>query len=197
MVFLPPQRDVTRQWAEAVAQAVPDATIVVAETEEEALREIPDADAAFGNLGRNLLDKAQQLRWLAAPAIAPPAGYYYDELVAHPVQATNFRGIFNEHIAAYILAFVLALARGLHYYIPQQLRHEYKPRRVDSGTVYLPESTALILGIGGIGGETAKYLSQLGVRVIGVDGRVESPPEGVSELHRPEDLDDLLPQADF
>ena len=197
MVFLPPQRDVTRQWAEAVAQAVPDATIVVAETEEEALREIPDADAAFGNLGRNLLDKAQQLRWLAAPAIAPPAGYYYDELVAHPVQATNFRGIFNEHIAAHILAFVLALARGLHYYIPRQLRHEYKPERTDTGTVYLPESTALILGVGGIGSETAKYLSQLGVRVLGIDARREDTPEGVAELHRPDELDTLLPQADF
>ena len=197
MVFLPPQRDVTRQWAEAVAHAVPDATIVVAETEEEALREIPDADAAFGNLGRNLLDKAQQLRWLAAPALAPPAGYYYDELVAHPVEATNFRGIFNEHIAAHILAFVLALARGLQFYIPRQLRHEYEPERTDTGTVYLPESTALILGVGGIGSETAKYLSQLGVRVLGIDARREDTPEGVAELHRPDELDTLLPQAEF
>src|SRR6188508_2462163 len=197
MVFLPPQREQTREWAEAVAQAVPDATIVVAETEEEALREIPDADAAFGNVPGTILAKAGQLKWLAAPAIAPPAGYYYDDLIAHPVVATNFRGIFNEHIAAHILAFVLALARGLHYYIPQQLRHEYKPRRTDSGTVYLPESTALILGVGGIGGETAKYLSQLGVRVLGVDARRDDIPEGVAELHRPEQLDTLLPQADF
>jgi phosphoglycerate dehydrogenase-like enzyme len=197
MVFLPPQRDVTRQWAEAVAQAVPDATIVVAEDEAEALREIPDADAAFGNLPLNVLTAARQLKWLAAPAIAPPAGYYYDELIAHPVVATNFRGIFNEHIAAHILAFVLALARGLHYYIPRQLRHEYRPERNDTGTVYLPESTALILGVGGIGSETAKYLAGLGVRVLGVDARRHDTPEGIAELHRPDRLDALLPQADF
>ena len=197
MVFLPPQRNETREWAEAVAQAVPEATIVVAETEEEALREIPTADATFGNLHRNLLAEAQQLKWLAAPAIAPPAGYYYDELIAHPVVATNFRGIFNEHIAAHILAFVLALARGLQYYIPQQIRHEYKPRRLDSGTVYLPESTALILGVGGIGAEAAKYLSQLGVKVLGIDARREDVPEGVVSLHQPAELDALLPQADF
>jgi phosphoglycerate dehydrogenase-like enzyme len=197
MVFLPPQREQTREWAEAVAQAVPEATIVVAETEEEALREIPNADAAFGNLNKNLLEKSEQIKWLAAPAIAPPAGYYYDELIAHPLQATNFRGIFNEHIAAHILAFTLALARGLQYYIPQQLRHEYNPRRLDTGTVYLPESTALILGVGGIGAEAARYLSQLGVRVLGVDARREDTPEGVAELHRPDELDSLLPQADF
>lgn len=197
MVFLPPQRDVTRQWAEAVAQAVPDATIVVAEDEAEALREIPNADAAFGNLPQNVLAAAGQLQWLAAPAIAPPAGYYYDELIAHPVVATNFRGIFNEHIAAHILAFVLALARGLHYYIPRQLRHEYRPERTDTGTVYLPESTALILGVGGIGAEAAKYLSQLGVRVVGIDARREDTPEGVVSLHRTDELDSLLPKADF
>jgi phosphoglycerate dehydrogenase-like enzyme len=197
MVFLPPQRDETRQWAEAVARAVPDATVVVAETEEEALREIPDADAAFGNLPQHILAPARQLRWLAAPAIAPPAGYYYQELVDHPVVATNFRGIFNEHIAAHILAFVLALARGFQYYFPRQTRHDYRREPLDTGTVYLPESTALILGVGGIGAEAAKYLSQLGVRVIGVDARREDTPPGVAALHRPDQLDSLLPQADF
>jgi phosphoglycerate dehydrogenase-like enzyme len=197
MVFLPPQREATRTWAEAIAKAVPDATIVVAESDEEARREMPDADAAFGNLTPDLLGLTQKFRWLAAPAIAPPAGYYYPELVDHACQATNFRGIFNEHIAAHILAFTLALARGLHYYIPRQLRHEYMPERLDSGTVYLPESTALILGVGGIGAEAAKYLSHLGVKVIGVDARRDDLPEGVVAMHKPEDLDALLPQADF
>jgi len=197
MVFLPPQRPKSREWAEAVARAVPDATIVVAETEDEALREIPDADAVFGGIPLNVLKKAQQLQWLQAPQIAPPAGFYYPELVDHPVIATNFRGIFNEHIAAHILAFVLAFARGFHYYIPRQIRHEYKPEPLDTGTVYLPESTALILGVGGIGAEAAKYLSQLGVRVIGVDGRIGEPPTGVAELRHPDELDSLLPLADF
>jgi phosphoglycerate dehydrogenase-like enzyme len=197
MVFLPPQNDTTRRWAEATAEAVPDATIVVAENEDEALREIPDADAVFGGIPPQVLAKAQQLRWLQAPQIAPPAGFYYEALVDHPCVATNFRGIFNEHIATHILAFTLAFARGFQYYFPRQVRHEYNRERLDSGTVYLPESTALVLGVGGIGAEVAKYLAQLGVRVIGVDARREDTPEGVAELHRPDELDALLPQADF
>ncbi|MCC7368522.1 MAG: D-2-hydroxyacid dehydrogenase [Chloroflexi bacterium] len=197
MTFLPPQREKTREWAEAIAKAVPEATVVVAETDEEALKEIPDTDAVFGTLNQELLAKAGRLKWIAAPAIAPPAGYYFQRLVEHPSIATNFRGIFNEHIAAHILAFVLAFARGFHYYFPRQLRHEYKPERLDTGTVYLPESTALIMGVGGIGAEAAKYLSQLGVTVIGIDGRVEQAPQGISELHRPEALDAQLGRADF
>jgi len=51
--------------------------------------------------------------------------------------------------------------------------------------------------VGGIGGEAARDLAFLGVRVIGVDARREDTPEGVAELHRPDELDGLLPRADF
>jgi phosphoglycerate dehydrogenase-like enzyme len=35
------------------------------------------------------------------------------------------------------------------------------------------------------------------MRVLGVDPRLEEPSAGLDELHRPEDLLDVLPQADF
>src|ERR1700682_3037008 len=147
-VFLPPQREQTREWARTLAEQVPAMQVVTAETTEDARREIVDADAAFGTLPADILALATRLRWLQAPAIAPPAGYYHPELVRHPLEVTNVRGIFNEHIAAHILAFVLAFARGLHRYIPQQARHEWRPAPLDEGTVYLPGATALIVGGG-------------------------------------------------
>lgn len=196
-VFLPRQSDVTRDWANRLKQQVPELNVQIAESPDEARKLLPQADAAFGTLPVELLDFAAQLRWLQAPAIAPPAGYYYPELVDHPVIVTNFRGIFNEHIAAHILAFVLAFARGFHYYIPQQLRHEWRPAQLDRGVVHLPESTALIVGVGGIGTEAARNCAALGMRVIGVDERRQDRPEGVAELHPPQDLDSLLPGADF
>src|SRR5437764_2713397 len=156
MVFLPPQREETREWARAVADNVAGVEVVVAETPEEAAHHIVDADAAFGTLPPEMLERARRLRWLQAPAAAPPAGYYYPELVSHPVVVTNFRGIFNEHIAAHIMAFVLAFARGLHRYIPLQFQRRWDPAALDSGVTYLPESTALIVGVGGIGAETAR-----------------------------------------
>src|SRR5215210_4098209 len=196
LVFLPPQRDLTRQWAARVAEAVPEVEVVVAETEEQARRDILDAQAAFGTITPDVLDRATELRWLQAPQAAPPAGFYFRELVEHPVVVTNFREIYNDHISAHIMAFVLAFARGLHSYIPQQLRREWKPRKLDTGVVHLPESTALIVGVGGIGSETARLAAAFGMRVIGVDARQEEAPPGVAELHKPESLDQLLPQAD-
>ena len=196
-LMLPPQTDLTRQWARRLSDSVPGMKLVLAEDRNAAAAAIVTADAAFGTLPADLLAKARRLRWLQAPQAAPPAGYYYSELVSHPLTVTNFREIYNDHISAHILAFVLAFARGLHVYIPQQLRREWKKPGEDRGVVPLPGATALIVGLGGIGAETARLLSAFGVRVLAVDARRTERPEPVAELHPPEGLDGLLPQADF
>jgi len=171
--------------------------VVVPETEEAAKKELRDAEAAFGTLSPELLKAATRLRWLQAPAAAPNAGYYYKELIEHPVVVTNFREIYNDHISTHIMAYVLAFARGLHRYLPQQLRREWKPAGEDRGIVHLPEATALVLGVGGIGSEAARHCAHFGMKVIGIDARRKDKPEGVSELHGPDQLDRLLPRADF
>jgi phosphoglycerate dehydrogenase-like enzyme len=196
-VFLPPQTATTREWAQRLAAGQPDLDIVVAEDETQANAAISDADAAFGRLHPQLLARARKLRWLQSPQIAPPAGYFYPELVAHPLVVTNMREIFNDHIGAHIMAYVLAFARGFHYYIPQQLKAVWEPRRLDTGVIHLPEATALIVGLGGIGAEAARLAAAFGITVIGTDARRETAPPGVAEMHRPEALDDLLPRADF
>src|SRR5499426_3765513 len=197
IVMLPPQTATTRSWAARLAAAVPQLSVVVAEDPDQAARALAGAEAAFGTLPASLLKHATRLKWLQAPQAAPPAGFYYPELIAHPAVVTNFREIYNDHIGAHIMAFVLAFARGLHYYMPQQMRREYAPRPHDTGVVHLPEATALILGVGGIGGEAARLCHAFGMRVIGVDARRTHPPQEVEELHTPEKLDELLPQADF
>ena len=197
LVMMPPHTPMRRSWASRVAEDDVGIRVLQPETIEDAQRDIVGADAAFGAVPPEVLKEAQRLRWLQAPQIAPPAGFYHPALVDHPVEVTNFREIFNDHIGAHIMSFVLGFARGLHYYLPQQLNHEYKPRPRDTGVVHLPESTALILGVGGIGGEAARLCNAFGMHVIGVDGRRDDMPEGVAEMHPPERLDDLLPRADF
>ncbi len=197
LVMLPPHTDIIRGWAAQLAKAVPQAQVVVAEGEQQAQHEIVDADGAFGTLTPDLLRRARNLRWLQAPQAAPPAGFYYPELIAHPVVVTNFREIFNDHIGAHIMAFVYAFARGFHYYIPQQLRREWLKPPEDEGVTALPESTALIVGLGGIGAEAARLAAAAGMTVIGTDARRGEPPPHVAEMHPPEALDALLPRADF
>jgi len=197
LLMLPPQEAKTRDWAARVKAAVQGLEVVVAEDEAAARATLARADCAFGTLPPALLPHATRLRWLQAPQAAPPAGYYYSALVQHPVVITNFREIYNDHIGAHIVAFVLAFARDLHRYLPQQARREWKPAPLDTGVVHLPEATALIVGIGGIGSEAARLAAAFGMKVIGVDARRTDRPAGVAELHPSGALDALLPRADF
>jgi phosphoglycerate dehydrogenase-like enzyme len=198
LVMLPPQTVTTKAWAARLKEAVPELSVVVAEDGGQAARELAGAEAAFGTLPASLLKQATRLRWLQAPQAAPPAGFYYPELIAHPAVVTNFREIYNDHIGAHIMAFVLAFARGLHIYLPQQLKREWRPVPEETGgVIHLPETTALIVGVGGIGAEAARLCEAFGMHVIGVDARRREAPPGVSKLDGPDALDSLLPLADF
>lgn len=199
-LMLPPQGDKTRDWARRLTDANPELEIIAPETMEGAEQAIAGAEGAYGTIPPALLARAEKLRWLQAPQAAPPAGFYYRELIEHPVVITNFREIYNDHIAAHIMSFVLAFARGLHVYLPQQLKREWRPAGRESSVdvvVHLPQATALIVGVGGIGGEAARLAAAFGMTVIGVDERRTDKPAGVAELHRAAALDDLLPRADF
>jgi phosphoglycerate dehydrogenase-like enzyme len=196
-VMLPPHTEVTRDWARRLAAAVPELRVVVAESGNEAGHAMAEADGAYGTPTPGLLEKAPRLRWLQAPAAAPPAGFYSPELVAHPAVVTNMREIYNDHIGAHVMAYVLAFARDLHTYLPLQVRREWKPKPLDAGVIHLPETTMLVVGMGGIGAETARLATAFGMTVIATDARRETPPPGVKELHKPEALDALLPRADF
>ncbi len=197
LLMLPPQTATTRAWADRLRTALPELRVVTAEDAQQAARELPDSDAAYGTLPPDLLPLAGKLRWLQAPQAAPPAGFYYPELIAHPAVVTNMREIYNDHIGAHIMAFVLAFARGLHLYIPRQLRAEWRPEPLDTGVVHLPASVALIVGLGGIGAEAARLAAAFGMTVIATDARRADKPDGVAELHDPDALDALLPRADF
>jgi len=187
-------RSTQEDWPDKIRAAVPGCDVRLVRTYEEAMKEIVDADAAYGDVVPELFRRASKLRWIAAPAAAPPVGYYHGELVESDVVVTNLRGIFNEHLATHIMAFVLAFARGFHRYIPRQVRREWIR---GEPIIHLPQSTALIIGVGGSGAETARLCAAFGVTVLGLDPRVPEAPTGVAELHRPEALHDLLPRADF
>jgi phosphoglycerate dehydrogenase-like enzyme len=197
LVMLPEVREVERDWARRLADELLELNIVLCKDQAQAEREIGDADGALGSLDPSMLARARRLRWLQSRQAAPPAGYYSAELVAHPVAVTNMREIFNDHISAHIMAFILAFARGLHHYLPQQLSRNWAPRPENTGVVHLPDATLLLVGVGGIGAETARVAAAFGMTVIGTDARRAAPAPGVSELYGPEALDTLLPRADF
>lgn len=181
-------------WPAKVREAVPDALVHYCRTIEQAADVIEEADAAFGDIVPDLFQRAKKLRWIQSPQAGPKAGYYHAALVQSDVIVTNMRGIFNDHISAHIMSYILTFARGLHVYRDRQRELAWGN---DYDSIYLPEATAVIVGIGGIGAETARLCAEFGMTVIGIDPRVTNPPPSVAELHHPNELRDVLPKADF
>ncbi len=132
---------------------------------------------------------------MQAPMAAPAPGYYYPELIEHPVTVTNLRGVYNDHIAQHIFMYLLALARGLPDYLDAQREARWDKEARQGSCVDLFGSTALIVGVGGIGQETARLCRAFQMEVLGIDARWEYDTPGV-ERHAPDALDELLPRAD-
>jgi phosphoglycerate dehydrogenase-like enzyme len=196
LVMTPPLDSEKQQWPQRLAEALPQYQVVAPQTDAEAVAELADADAVYGWVSPEALPQAKKLRWLQSPAIAPRPNFYYPALIEHPVMVTNPRGTFNDHIGQHIMMYVLALSRGLPYYMEAQRQRRWDKEARKSPYIDLASSTALIVGVGGIGHEAARYCAAFGMTVIGVDTRWEFEVSAV-EKHPPEDLDDLLPTADF
>ena len=121
-VFMPPQDEDKRMFAARLADTMADYDVASPETDEEALEEIRDADAAYGYVPPDALRVAGKLSWVQNAEAGPFFGYYYPEIIEHPLTMSNPRGIYFDHISHHILMFLLALSRGLYWYMDAQRR---------------------------------------------------------------------------
>lgn len=184
----------TDQLIAALEQAVPGIELVDVKDPGAALDDLRDADAVYGFLPPDLFAHAPRLKWIAGPMNGLGEEWFYPALVESPVVVTNVRGIYNEQLAAHILGFILAFAHRFDRYFPQQMAKGWG----HAGTnIDLCSQTAFILGLGGSGAETARLCHEFGMRVLGSDVRLESPPRGVEELVPLAKMPDRLAEADF
>ena len=162
-----------------------------------------------------MLKAADRLRWVQS-FTASLEHYIFPDLVAHPCVLTNLRGLFGDVIADQVMGYVLCFARNLHTYIRRQVEHRYEPlggesarvsnqtgpgivNDMDRATIYLPQSTLGVIGMGGIGCEIARRALAFGISVRGVDRFPErvQPPEGVHSVAGVDSLADVLAWSDF
>ena len=181
--------------------------------ENDAVREIADADAFFGKLTPEMLAAAGQLRWVQSPT-ASLEHYIFPELASHSLQLTNMRGLFHDNIADHVFGCMLCFARNLHVYIRQQERADWKPHggikegqafrsgpavttAVDRAHTTLAGSTLGVVGLGSIGAEIARRGVCFGMQVVAVDSDPRDAPDGVVGPWGTDHLDSLLEASDY
>ena len=167
---------------------------------EESRRLIADAEVYFGfGFTADLLHAAHRLRWVHSAA-AGVGSVLASGVAASDILLTNSAGIHGPPIAEFVAAGVLHFLRGLDVAIAQQRRSEWsKPFFVaeDSPLREISECRVLIVGTGGLGGESARRLACLGATCVGVRRRPElGAPEGFAAVVGQDGLDEELPKAD-
>jgi phosphoglycerate dehydrogenase-like enzyme len=188
--------DIRDQWAMKLGEASPKVEVRRAGSEEEAEDLIADADALYGRVTPRLLRAARQLRWVQAPSIGLE-NYVFPELVEHPCVLTNVRGIFSDHIANHVFAFILCFARDMHHHIRNQGEAHWGRGGDEYPVIHLADQTLGIVGLGGIGAEVAKRAAAFGMKAVAMDPNPKGKAENVQKVYGMGDFRAFLGQSDF
>lgn len=193
--------------------AAGDVPVINCESVEETHSEIADATGFYGKITPSLLEASKQLDWVQAPT-ASLEHYVFPELIEHPCQLSNMRGIFGDVIADHVMGLVLMAARNLHTYVRQQANGEWLPvggqsthttlfdgpgqeTEIDHAHTHLSDCTLGVVGVGGIGSEICRRAKAFGLNVLGVDPICRSVDEIGLEVWPTERLGELLAESDF
>ena len=158
----------------------PDLGEVVYTTADGLEAALPGADALlvwdlFTEALSSAWPKADKLRWVHA-ATTGVDNLMFPRLVDSDVVVTNSRGVFDEHIAEYVLGLVISFAKDFHRTWDLQREHQWRHRETER----VSGKRALVVGTGPIGRAIARKLTAVGldVRASGSHARDGDPDFG-------------------
>jgi phosphoglycerate dehydrogenase-like enzyme len=163
----------------ALQAAAPGADIVMVQSVEAAVAEVGDAQALLGFCDEAILAAGRELHWIQVYSAGIDRCVGNPSLHSGDKVMTNAQRIASPALADHAIALMMALARGLDLYHANQLRGDWKRDVGLTGSDFmeLAGRTALVVGLGGIGTQTAKRAHGLGMRVIATrNSRREGPP---------------------
>lgn len=182
-----------------IRRALPHVDIVDVRDYDDCRAAIVDADVALApRMQAATLAVASRLRWVHSTAVG--VGWLpLADLATRGIQVTNVRGCHAEILAEHVMALILGLRRQLPAADTWRRARAWAQEELAAIPVpRLSATTALVLGLGGIGTHVARYASGMGMRVIGVRRDLTlPPPPGVDRVVSMSAVRDWLPQADI
>jgi phosphoglycerate dehydrogenase-like enzyme len=157
---------------------------------------LDDAHVVYGWLGANEVKGAKNLRWIQCVSagvehlLTPP-------LIESEIIVTNGKGCYAPEIAEHVFGLLFAMTRRIGYHARDQRNHKWSNA---TAPIELKGMTMGIVGLGGIGRETARRAKAMDLHMIAVDAEpmtVERMPM-VDEVRLVDDgFDDLLTRSDI
>lgn len=146
----------------------------------------------FSTAVRDVWDHADRLRWIHVAA-AGMDKLLFDELVDSAVTVTNARGVFDRPVAEFVLMSILAHAKDARRSQDLQRSREWRHRE----TAMVIGSTALVVGTGAIGRETARLLTAVGMEVRGAGRTAREGDPDFGTVVASDELVDHVGWADY
>ncbi len=143
----------------------------------------------------SILDRTHHMKWVAVYSAGTDQKRYQDAM-KRGMRLTTGAGAQADAVGLAAAAGVLALARGIPYWLSAQRRREWAPLRGKDVPPDIPGQIAVIVGIGYIGKVIARVLHAAGMKTIGIRRNV-SPAEHFDQVLPPSALDSLLPTCDW
>ena len=162
-------------------------------TQAPTLEQVCAADIILGNADPKLVAQSQRLQWLQLNS-AGTDDYCKPGILKPGTILTNATGAYGLTVSEHMTAMTYLLCRKMDLYLRNQAGHLWQ---AEGSVTSVWNSTVLVLGLGDIGAEYAKRMKALGAYVIGIRRRPGVKPDCVDELHSMDQLDRLLPRADF
>jgi phosphoglycerate dehydrogenase-like enzyme len=182
----------------ALQSAAPGVEIVLVGSGEEAAAAVVDAQVLMGFCEEDIVARGPELHWIQVywagveDCVAAPSLRRGNKVL------TNGQRIGSPALAEHSIALMMALVRALDVYHANQLKGSWQRDIGMARTDFmeLAGRTVLVVGLGGIGTETAKRAHGLGMRVIATRGSSREGPDYVDYVGLSGEVIELARQAD-
>ena len=173
----------------------PEATFIYEPDLLLAKKHIADAHVIIGDLPHSFLaeDASDDLQWMQLTS-SGHRDYSQGGILPAQTTLTTASGAYGTAVAEHMLGQLLMHICHLDLY--QESQHR-RMRKYHGPVKTIAGSTTLILGLGDVGSSFAKSMQALGSHVIGIRRDTTCKPDYVKSVYPLEQLDILLPQADF
>ena len=189
--------DSDAQLAEDLRSVTTGAKIVPA-TQANVMQEIVDADAYIGDITSPEVRAGKNLKWVGVMSAGVERVLFPRDgtsaLRNSNITLTNNKIVQGPEIADHALAVLLMLSRNLYILYRNDQQQLWNPRSFHG--IELNGKTAVVVGVGGIGTQIAVRANAFGMTVIGVDTEDKPFMPFLKKVVKPDQLDDVLPQAD-
>lgn len=180
---------------DAARRTYPNVEFVTVRSEREALAEAKDADAYIGGCGATLIDAAENLIWVQRMAAGVEHCVDIPRIASGETLLTNMQKMESPFIAEHAISMMMSLARDLPRFVREMEAGNWARGSRENMTSVVGKKL-LVVGLGGIGTEVARFGNALGMQVSATRNSSRTGPSFVDYVGLSNELPTLAAESD-